>query len=137
MVDHARRKVALVKKNRPDFQIGLYNGVGGRVELGESSVQAMVREAYEEAGLTSTKDDWLFFHHERHPSGKCLNFYIVDVPGLEFVVKTKTDEPIRIFDYWESGRIIADPSLLLFNVPWLFMMGISYLEHPQHRYLEG
>lgn len=46
-----RTGLALILKNRPDWQRGKYNGIGGKVEWGETTAQAMDREATEEAGL--------------------------------------------------------------------------------------
>lgn len=43
-------EVALVEKRRPDWQKGFLNGIGGRVEVGETPLAAMVREFSEEAG---------------------------------------------------------------------------------------
>ena len=42
--------VALIEKNRPEWQKGRLNGVGGQIEKGESPSQAIVREFQEEAG---------------------------------------------------------------------------------------
>ncbi len=45
-------EVALIKKIKPEWQNGLLNGVGGKVEPGETPLQAMVREFKEETGET-------------------------------------------------------------------------------------
>lgn len=44
-------RVTLILKNRPDWQAGLYNAVGGKVEMFESAHDAMRREFIEEAGV--------------------------------------------------------------------------------------
>ena len=36
--------VVLIKKINPAWQRGLFNGVGGKVEVNESSIDAMVRD---------------------------------------------------------------------------------------------
>ncbi len=46
-----RSRVLLIRKNRPTWQAGKLNGVGGKVEPGETAHDAMVREFREEAGL--------------------------------------------------------------------------------------
>lgn len=43
--------VVLIEKQKPDWQKGLWNGVGGKVEDGESSDKAMQREFKEETDL--------------------------------------------------------------------------------------
>lgn len=43
--------VALVRKLKPDWQRGLLNGIGGKVERGECIYRAMIREFYEETGF--------------------------------------------------------------------------------------
>lgn len=51
-----RARVLLIRKRRPDWQKGKLNGVGGKIEHGESPACAMRREFCEEAGLDI--DDW-------------------------------------------------------------------------------
>ena len=41
-------RVLLIKKNHPKHQVGKWNGVGGKIEEGENSLQAMPREIKEE-----------------------------------------------------------------------------------------
>ncbi len=43
--------VLLIRKNRPRWQAGMLNGVGGHVEPGETPAEAMRREFLEEAGV--------------------------------------------------------------------------------------
>lgn len=47
-------QVLLIKKAKPDWQRGKWNGVGGSVESHETPLQAMIRECDEEAGLHLT-----------------------------------------------------------------------------------
>ena len=51
--------VLLIKKNHPEWQKGRLNGLGGKIERGESPLQAMIREFKEEAG--AMVDDWREF----------------------------------------------------------------------------
>lgn len=43
--------VVLIRKNRPEWQKGFFNGIGGCIEKGESPEDAMKREFQEEAGM--------------------------------------------------------------------------------------
>lgn len=51
--------VALVRKNKPAWQAGRLNGVGGGVEAGETPHQAMCREWFEETG--TVHNEWQEF----------------------------------------------------------------------------
>lgn len=44
-------RIALLRKKRPDWQVGKLNGIGGHIEPGETPKEAMIREAEEEVGL--------------------------------------------------------------------------------------
>ncbi len=58
-VPPTERSVLLILKDRPTWQAGLYNGIGGKVEKGEARFDAMVRECHEECGLAIK--DWEYF----------------------------------------------------------------------------
>jgi 8-oxo-dGTP diphosphatase len=47
--DH--KQVALIIKNRPEWQSGLANGIGGHVEHDEQPLECMIREFKEETGV--------------------------------------------------------------------------------------
>jgi len=47
---HNDNDVALIRKDRPQWQAGFLNGIGGKLEPGESPHDAMIRECHEEAG---------------------------------------------------------------------------------------
>lgn len=50
--------VVLIKKIKPEWQAGRYNGVGGKVEPGETPHQAMSREFAEETGVGLPPEEW-------------------------------------------------------------------------------
>lgn len=54
-------RVLLINKNRPTRQAGKQNGIGGHVEVGETPIEAMVRETQEETGLQTSQADWSLF----------------------------------------------------------------------------
>ena len=57
-------RVALIKKGRPEWQAGLWNGIGGGVERGEPVKLAMEREFQEETELSQRTARRSVEHHE-------------------------------------------------------------------------
>lgn len=55
------KRIALLRKNRPAWQAGKLNGIGGKVENGETALQAMVRECQEETGVYISELEWSYF----------------------------------------------------------------------------
>lgn len=53
--------LVLIKKPKPAWQAGKLNGVGGKVEAGETSLDAMLREFKEETTVETTAADWRQF----------------------------------------------------------------------------
>lgn len=54
-------RVVLINKNKPDWQKGKFNGVGGKIEEDETPEQAMSREFEEETGVITSSSDWQSF----------------------------------------------------------------------------
>jgi 8-oxo-dGTP diphosphatase len=50
--------VVLIRKNKPQWQAGLLNGVGGKIEPGETPHAAMIREFREETGVDTSGCEW-------------------------------------------------------------------------------
>ncbi len=60
-------KVLLVQKNKPVWQRGLWNGVGGKLEGEETPIEAMVREFFEETTIKTTESHWTPYCVETGP----------------------------------------------------------------------
>lgn len=58
MIDPYRKEVLFIEKQRPAFQQGKWNGIGGKIEAGETPPDAMVREFFEEAGIETYPEAW-------------------------------------------------------------------------------
>lgn len=144
----------LRKRPGPYYVSNRWNGVGGKIEPGESPYGAMVREAREEAGINLPEGmRWQKFHYERHDnihgSGQgqselhfyCANLALMDVrPSVN---PPLTDEPVETFRIsMHYGGVIYDQkplvrSLLVPNLKYLVPMAYHWLKHPNERYLEG
>lgn len=75
-----------IRKDKPCWQAGLLNGVGGKIELGETPLAAMIREFKEEAGVDTSASGWREF---------------CEMSGDEFVVHCFT---ARDSDAWEKAH---------------------------------
>lgn len=118
-------RVALIKKNRPDWQKGKLNGIGGHIEEPESPIEAMTREFLEETGATEL--EWIKF----------ALLYEVDVFDLHFFcgvgdltkVKTKTDEEIEIIRVDELKEYDT-----IENLSWLVDLAIDVLKNGRPKF---
>ena len=53
-------EVLLIKKEKPNWQKGKLNFIGGKVEQNESYTSCIVRECEEETGLMTNNHSWLY-----------------------------------------------------------------------------
>lgn len=87
--------VALIRKNRPKWQAGKLNGIGGHMEGDESPRAAMIREFREETGVDTQEDDWTLVGRLEGENAKvyvcrCISNKVMDV-------QTTTDEKVLIY----------------------------------------
>jgi len=90
--------VALIfKTGGPEYVRGTWNGIGGKIEEGETPVEAMLREFAEEAGIVIGFDLW----HE---------FAVMEGVGFEINCFTATlpesDDFSDIQNYEDKGEIV-------------------------------
>ena len=107
------RRILLIRKSRPAWQAGLLNGIGGRVEAGESPLDAMRREAEEEAGLSEA--DWTAVAILASP-GREVHFFRATLGDDAFDGATaRTDEPLvrlAMADF-PGARVVPNLSFLV------------------------
>lgn len=101
-----RQEVALIRKLRPKWQAGRLNGIGGKVEPGESPLEAMVREFEEETGVRIGPFKWTRAVRMEAPTWE-INFFtsFTDRVGE---VQSKTDEEVGIYPVrtlWQQETI--------------------------------
>lgn len=112
--------VVLIRKATPGFMRGLLNGVGGKIERGESPIDAMVREYQEEAGVIVPR--WTPFAIREFNSGVSGHFFYHSGSSC-FAAKTMEKEKIEL-------RFIEDLAHrreeLVPDVSWLLPMAVEH-----------
>lgn len=109
-------RVALIRKLKPTWQAGKWNGIGGKVEVGEASYDAMVREFYEEAAVYVPHQFW-------HRAGSMIGSdWFVDVFTCTHqsirMVSSATEELVQL---WCAHEWFKNTDLLP-NVPGLISL---------------
>ena len=94
MFDEYRERVVLIRKNRPEWQAGKLNGVGGKVEPDENPMAAMIREFQEETGVETSPLDWTNFALLWGDDFE-IAFYKGFSNKIYDAAETKTDEEIE------------------------------------------
>jgi 8-oxo-dGTP diphosphatase len=110
MADDSGRLVALVRKARPAWQAGRLNGVGGKVEAGETPAQAMVREFSEETGHATAEGDWTLRVRLAFDGGR-IDFFAARAAGPLAMPDTLPVEPVGWFPIFELPQLAVIPNL--------------------------
>ena len=120
LFDPEFRMVALIHKQRgPACVRGRWNAIGGKIEPGETSAEAMRREFREEAGLYV--DGWNLFLQLHGDGGYVVDFYWAISEHIE-LVSTIEDEEVRVFYL----REIAERAETVPNLRWILPMAIGF-----------
>jgi 8-oxo-dGTP diphosphatase len=109
-----RSDVALVTKNRPEWQEGRLNGVGGKIEGAETSVEAMRREFQEEAGAAVS--DWREFALLKEKPGD-VKFLVAHG---DYTLESLTDEPVAWYKIDDLPTLPTMPDL-----KWLIPLALD------------
>jgi 8-oxo-dGTP diphosphatase len=122
MFDPTLSKVVLIRKDKPEWQQDLLNGVGGKVEDGETFENAMIREFEEEAGVVL---DWKLFASvnigQTDPVSPC-EIQCFRAIGNVHKVWSAGEEHVQVMDV-ESVMNRCD---LIPNVRWMVQMARSF-----------
>jgi 8-oxo-dGTP diphosphatase len=129
MFNVQRTHVALILKEKPAWQRGKFNGVGGKIELGESALEAMVREFREETGHETNPETWLHYcnmsggSNDGAGGGFEIGFFCCygDIDALRSTESEKLSLiPIDyITPLWPRA---------IENVPWLIGLALDHLQ---------
>ena len=127
MFSQDKRFVALIRKERPIWQKGKLNGIGGKIELAEGPLDAMVREVEEETGCKTTERDWHYFAQMtgRNDDGEKFSCAcLVSVHDLDDL-KTMEEEEVACYPV---DRVFASRGVMIDNLPWLIPLALDWLD---------
>lgn len=110
--------VVLIEKNKPEWQRGKYNAIGGKIENEETAEQAMVREFEEETSIN--QKDWEHFVSIEGPDYKVHFFYTVSTKWAEHL--SVTDEEVFNIPVRDLHTV---RHFLIENLNWLIPMAID------------
>jgi len=119
LFDRSLNMVVLIEKQSPEWQKDKWNGVGGKVEAGETPLQAMVREFKEEAGLDILDWQQLCTIHGRN--SEITFFYSVTEAEHLMNVRTLTKERLGV---WSLARVNMWNFPLVSNIRWILPMAL-------------
>ena len=117
LFDEGGDNVVLIhKRHGPPCVVGRWNGVGGKVELGEDFGQAMRREFEEEAGVNTDNEHWSLFCILQSGEHEVAFF---ESRGDVTKVRTMTDEEVEVFN------TKALPDEIMHNLRWMIPFALD------------
>lgn len=114
-----RKGVLLVRKNKPDWQAGKLNAIGGKVKDAETFDKAMCREFLEETTLDYSLKDWESFCYLRHSNNRVMfyrafNDIIINAP--------ETNDVGEQLEFCAARRL---PPNIINNLHWLIPLALD------------
>lgn len=108
------QEVALIEKTHPEWQKGRLNGIGGKMEPGETPPQAQAREFLEEAGAQIIH--WRPFCEIKH-RGRTIHYFVAHG---DYPIHTTTEEKVSWHRVKDLPHLPVIPNLL-----WLIPMALD------------
>lgn len=107
--------VALINKNKPAWQKGKWNGVGGHIEPTDPSTRyAIAREFHEETAMYTQPEQWRHVGRSIE-SDAVVQIFTARVPLLH--VHTNTAETVRVFPEYDQLMLGGDQFPCIPNLP--------------------
>lgn len=109
--------VWLIHKNHPEWQKGLWNGIGGKIKEDELALNAMIREFKEEAGLDVIPwVHYLTISDEKNYEVFCYHYKLPD----DLYPKTMENEEVQWFNV--NVLLKYNSHLVISNLNWMIPM---------------
>lgn len=124
------QKIVLIEKQKPEWQKGFLNGVGGSIEFEENVYDAMVREFFEETGVSTRKIDWWNFcivydekkdislylfrchYHSDFHKVKSMEFEKIDIYDCSDLLTLKTVPNLKTFIPMAANKAFFNAHIL-------------------------
>jgi len=127
--NRTKNRVLLVKKKRPEWQAGKWNGIGGKIkEIDKSPLEAMQRESLEETGNAY---NWLHCVTFVCPGGTVFVYRAFDFMNCHCEVqcsaihyKQMEDELLQV---WDLDTL---PANIDADLKWLIAVCLSTIKFP-------
>lgn len=122
MFNDSKTQVALIRKSKPEWQRGKLNGIGGKIEEGESPLRAMVREFKEESGMLH--EGWKYFLKMRgtNSDGALFQVHFFHTSGDLLLLESMEEEKIEIINIGGISPLRDD---MIENLPWLISFALD------------
>jgi len=117
-------RVLLVHKISPEWQAGRINGIGGKMEEGETPLACIVREVREETSLITDASKWIYLGEMGSDMWHMHVFTLVyggDITDAKNVDKEKVE-------WFSPGDL---PSDVLSNLRWLVPLALDKIRHQE------
>lgn len=121
MFSHDLRQVVLIRKNKPVWQSGKLNGIGGKLEENEVGLIAMKREFKEETGVETSVNQWRHYCSLRG-SEFCVECFCT----MGDVDHCKTMESEEVAPFYLS-EVPSHRTDMIENIGWLMSLAIDRL----------
>lgn len=128
-------QVLLIEKQKPAFQKGYLNGLGGKQEPDEGPLGCIIREIEEECGLKTYNSDWTYFCTMRCKDNSTdKESYSWDVHCFATILpveraKDITQKEDEVLTMLSLDRINVAYPALLGNITWLVGMGMDSIKN--------
>ena len=122
-------QVALIRKNRPEWQAGSLNGIGGKLEIGELGIDAQVREFAEETGVETKAGDWDHIgvmqstQDSAHADKAEWLVYCYRYFGLVSPLKSTTDEIVGMYNV---NDILTGKEKIVASIPYMITSALDF-----------
>lgn len=113
-------KVLLITKQKPVFHKDKINGLGGKCETGESSLDCIVREVKEEADILIESKHWIQIG-SIHWTEWHVEVFAAIYTGIISNIKSLTECEVAWYD---TKKL---PKNIISNLSWLVPLGIDVL----------